>query len=72
MNFCNIYLTDTRSSVVRNGGLLLERYQTEMASRSAGYEYCPRAEPIEGVEYPLTVQYCGGLSNFRLMKDLFY
>ncbi|KAM7543029.1 hypothetical protein Aperf_G00000012202 [Anoplocephala perfoliata] len=30
-----------------------------MASRSATYEYCPRAEPIEGVEYPLTVQYCG-------------
>ncbi|VDL61795.1 unnamed protein product [Hymenolepis diminuta] len=30
-----------------------------MASRSATYEYCPRAEPIEGVEYPLTVHYCG-------------
>nr|CDS33319.1 Arp2:3 complex subunit [Hymenolepis microstoma] len=30
-----------------------------MASRSATYEYCPRAGPIEGVEYPLTVNYCG-------------
>ncbi|VDK21484.1 unnamed protein product [Taenia asiatica] len=30
-----------------------------MASRSATYEYSPRAQPLEGVEYPLTVQYCG-------------
>ncbi|VDD83249.1 unnamed protein product [Mesocestoides corti] len=33
-----------------------------MTARSATYEFCPRAEPLEGVEYPLTVNYCGECS----------